>query len=189
MNGTRQQLLNVPNLFTAARLVLAIVAFVFVGVGWYLTALVVFSLAAATDWFDGYLARRYHQVTKVGRMFDPFVDKILICGLFIFLAVEPHSGIRAWMAVVVMSRELLITGLRTAIEAGGIDFSALWAGKWKMLFQCVAGGASLLALHFAPAERPLWVQWVLPITVWLAVLSTIVSGVLYLRVAARAFRG
>ena len=100
---------NVPNQLTAARFILAIVVFVLIPLQIYLAALIVFLIAASTDWIDGYYARKYGQVTKFGRMFDPFVDKIIICGTFIFLAGEQDSGIAAWMAVVVVGRELLVT--------------------------------------------------------------------------------
>src|SRR5262245_50954273 len=100
-------ILNVPNVLTTARFLLAIVVFVLIPLHQYLAATVVFLIAAGTDWLDGWWARKYSQITKLGRMFDPFVDKIIICGTFIFLAAEPGSGIRPWMAVVVMGREML----------------------------------------------------------------------------------
>ena len=123
---------NVPNQLTAARFILAIVVFVLIPLQIYLAALIVFLIAASTDWIDGYYARKYGQVTKFGRMFDPFVDKIIICGTFIFLAGEQDSGIAAWMAVVVVGRELLVTALRSSIEQSGGDFSASFAGKLKL---------------------------------------------------------
>ena len=140
-----RRMLNVPNVLTMARLVLSIVVFVLVPLGCYFSALLVFIVAASTDWVDGYWARRFNQVTQLGRIFDPFVDKIIVCGLFIFLAAErdPPSGITAWMAVVVVGRELLVTALRGFIEQRGGDFSAKMAGKLKMVFQCVAGGFGL----------------------------------------------
>lgn len=177
---------NVPNRLTALRLLLAIVVFTLIPWGWYLAALVIFVLAASTDWVDGYYARRYGLVTKIGRVFDPFVDKIIICGVFIFLAAVPNSGIAAWMAVVVVGRELLVTALRSFIEQSGGDFSASFAGKLKMLLQCVAAGASLLALWWG--EPPDWLQWAVFLAVWVAVLSTIQSGLDYVWAAARYFR-
>ena len=129
-----------------ARLALSIAVFVLIPLQLYLPALIVFAIAAGTDWVDGWWARKYKQVTKLGRVFDPFVDKILICGTFIFLAAEPGSGIYAWMAVVVMGREMLVTVLRTMVEQSGGDFSAKMAGKLKMVFQCLAVGASLVVL-------------------------------------------
>src|SRR5262245_28690584 len=82
---------NVPNILTVARLVLSVVCFVcFVG-EWYLAALIFFAIAAGTDWVDGFWARRYGQITKLGRILDPFADKIIICGTFIFLAAVPPT--------------------------------------------------------------------------------------------------
>lgn len=181
---------NVPNQLTAARLVLAIVVFVLIPLGHFLPALIVFIIAASTDWIDGYWARKYGQVTQLGRIFDPFVDKVIICGTFIFLAAEPGSGIPAWMAVVVVAREMLVTALRSFIEQQGVDFSASMAGKLKMVFQCVAVGASLLALKFLASdpELPAWLFWTLRIAVWVAVVSTVQSGIDYIFAAAKIMR-
>jgi CDP-diacylglycerol--glycerol-3-phosphate 3-phosphatidyltransferase len=164
------------------------VNFVLLPLGMYLAALVVFFVAASTDWIDGYWARRYGQVTKLGRVFDPFVDKFLICGVFILLAAEPGSGIQAWMAVVVVGRELLVTALRSFIEQSGGDFSARMSGKLKMVFQCAAVIVSLIVLVWGPDASPVWLQWTLLATVWLAVLSTVQSGVGYVVAAAPYFR-
>jgi CDP-diacylglycerol---glycerol-3-phosphate 3-phosphatidyltransferase len=185
---------NIPNQFTAARLVLSIGVFVLIPLEQYLPALIVFAIAAGTDWIDGWWARKYQQVTKVGRVFDPFVDKILICGTFIFLAAEKESGIYAWMAVVVMGREMLVTVLRTMVEQSGGDFSAKMAGKLKMVFQCLAAGTSLVALMKVAGSEKVsmqenaWLFWTLHISVWLAVLSTVYSGLEYVFLAARTLR-
>jgi CDP-diacylglycerol--glycerol-3-phosphate 3-phosphatidyltransferase len=181
---SKPAILNVPNQITAARLILSIVVFVLIGMQQYVAATVCFVLAASTDWVDGWWARKYNQVTQLGRIFDPFVDKIIICGTFIFLAAEPNSGIAPWVAVVVMGREMLVTVLRSVIEGAGGDFSANMAGKWKMLFQCVATVASLIALHYGDA-RSAWFHWTLIISVWLAVISTVYSGLIYVFAAAR----
>ena len=191
MNAASRRILNVPNLFTAARLILAIVVFVIFPLRWYWASFVVFVVAASTDWVDGFWARRYNQVTQLGRVFDPFVDKIIVCGMFIFLAAEPpaRSGICPWMAVVVVGRELLVTALRSAIEQGGGDFSAKLSGKLKMVFQCIAVGASLIALTFGDQPLPSWMQWTLWVSVWLAVLTTIWSGVQYVIAGAKFLWG
>jgi CDP-diacylglycerol--glycerol-3-phosphate 3-phosphatidyltransferase len=191
-------IVNVPNVFTTIRFVLSIVVFVLIPLEQYAAAVVVFVIAAGTDWFDGWYARKYQQVTKLGRIFDPFVDKIIICGTFIFLAAEKGSGITPWMAVVVMGREMLVTAIRGFIEQQGGDFSAQMAGKLKMVFQCVAAVASLLALrHYlvsgsaaAPREwlaepLPAWLYWTLHVSVALAVVSTVYSGLEYIVAAAR----
>ncbi len=182
------QFFNVPNQLTAARLVLSIVVFVLIPLKMFMAAMIVFIIAASTDWIDGYWARRYGQVTKLGRVFDPFVDKIIICGAFIFLAAEPRSGIAAWMAVVVVGREMLVTALRGFIEQSGGDFSAKMAGKLKMVFQCVAVVASLLVLHYQDNPIPIWLSSVLFVSVWIALLSTIYSGIGYLIAAGKFFR-
>jgi CDP-diacylglycerol--glycerol-3-phosphate 3-phosphatidyltransferase len=175
----------VPNVLTTVRLILAVVVFVLVPLQLYQAAFVVFVLAASTDWVDGYWARRFNQITQVGRIYDPFVDKIIVCGTFIFLAAEKDSGIAAWMAVVVVAREMLVTALRSYIERVGGDFSAKMSGKLKMVFQCVAAGASLAVLHCGGKAAPAWMQWVLLASVWLTVISTVYSGAVYVGDAAK----
>ena len=170
--------MNLPNQITLARLILSLVLFVLIPMGQYWAGLVAFIVAAGTDWLDGYIARKYNLVTKLGRILDPFVDKFLICGVFIYLAVEPASGIAAWMAVVVVARELLVTVIRSFFEGEGIDFSAKLAGKLKMVFQCLAAAMSLAALAMA-TDSPSWLSPVLIGSVWLAVGSTIYSGAGY----------
>jgi CDP-diacylglycerol--glycerol-3-phosphate 3-phosphatidyltransferase len=188
---TPSTILNVPNVLTMARFVLAIVVFVLIPLEQYLAATIVFVIAAGTDWIDGWWARKYNQVTKLGRIFDPFVDKIIICGAFTFLAAERGSGILPWMAVVVMGREMLVTAIRGFIEQQGGDFSAQMAGKLKMVFQCVAVVASLIALrHYQQSgtrETSLepWLYYTLHTSVWLAVVSTVYSGAEYVVAAAR----
>ena len=190
---------NLPNQLTALRLLLSIVVFVLIPLQQYVAALVIFVIAAGTDWIDGWYARKFGQVTKLGRVFDPFVDKIIICGTFIFLAAEPQgdgwlprAGIAPWMAVVIMGREMLVTALRSMIEGEGGDFSAKMAGKLKMAFQCVAAVASLIALkqlHDAPtAPLSAWLFWSLHVSVWLAIVTTIYSGLEYVIAASRYFK-
>jgi CDP-diacylglycerol--glycerol-3-phosphate 3-phosphatidyltransferase len=197
--------LNVPNQLTIARLVLSIVCFGFLAFDWYLTGLVLFVIAAGTDWVDGYWARKYGQVTQLGRVMDPFADKIIICGTFIFLAGVPHvgnawlpaSGIAPWMAVVVVAREMLVTAIRSFFEEGGTDFSAKWAGKWKMLFQCLAVALSLyrLWMYFDPKfpatwreMPPDWLTYSLHAMVWTSIAFTIYSGWGYVAAALRLLR-
>lgn len=145
--------LNLPNQLTSLRILLSIVMFAFLSFGFYLTALVLFVIAAGTDWLDGYFARKYDMVTTLGRILDPFADKVIICGGVIYLAVAPGmqaipGGLRAWMAVVIVGRELLVTALRGFLEQSGKDFSAKWIGKWKMLLQCFLVGSGMLILSY-----------------------------------------
>lgn len=179
-----QSLWNVPNQITIARLLLTVALFVLLGAKLYFVALAVFLLAAGTDWLDGYLARRYQQITQLGRILDPFADKLLICGTLIFLAAIPGSQVAAWVAVIVVARELLITAIRSFLEQQGQDFSAKLAGKLKMVLQSALVVASLVLLGLAEAA-PNW----LPALVWVlavvTVLSTLQSGVAYVLAAAR----
>lgn len=178
--ASSEQVLNLPNQITLVRLLLSVVVFVLIPFEMYMAAMVVFAIAAGTDWLDGYIARKYNLVTKLGRILDPFVDKFLICGVFIYLAAEsPASGIAAWMAVVVVARELLVTVIRSFLEGEGVDFSAKMAGKLKMVFQCAAVVASLLVLSRGASVTGSWLHWILVATAWLAVGSTIYSGAGY----------
>lgn len=191
----RQEMFNVPNKISFARILLAFALFALIAFKFYWVAFVVFVIAASTDWVDGWYARKYDQVTQIGRNLDSFCDKILICGAFIMLAVEMnprfewYSKIAGWMAVVVVARELLVTVIRSMIEASGGDFSAKMAGKLKMWFQCVAVGSSLVALALArhsqvsPPTIPDWVVWIMIISIWLSVASTLYSGWIYIKAA------
>src|SRR6056297_1836913 len=174
---------NVPNLLTSSRLVLSCVVFGLIAYELFFAACVCFMIAASTDWIDGYWARKYGQVTKVGRIFDPFVDKVIICGAFIALVEIDGSGVHAWMATVVVARELLVTSLRGMVEGGGGDFSASQLGKWKMVLQCAAVVAVLWSL--IGTEPPVWLAWTATALLWAAIALTVYSGVDYTRVAAR----
>jgi CDP-diacylglycerol--glycerol-3-phosphate 3-phosphatidyltransferase len=195
---------NVPNQLTMARMVLSVLCFVVLAFDFYLIGLILFVIAAGTDWVDGYWARRYGQITQLGRIMDPFADKIIICGTFIFLAAVPPSitgestsEIAAWMAVVVVARELLVTALRSFFEEHGTDFSAQWSGKWKMVVQCAAAALSLWRLWYYQfdaealrwdTEPSNWSTWLLRLVVWAAVALTIYSGWGYVHTALRLLK-
>jgi CDP-diacylglycerol--glycerol-3-phosphate 3-phosphatidyltransferase len=193
---------NVPNQLTVARLVLSIVCFVFLAFDSFLMAMILFVIAAGTDWVDGYWARKYGQITQLGRILDPLADKIIICGTFIFLAAVPPtitgrsaSEIYAWMAVVVMGREILVTALRSFFEEHGTDFSAKWAGKIKMVFQCAAVAYSLGRLWYYGYDGQQWTieppavtTWLLRTLVWATIAITIYSGWGYVQTALRLLR-
>ncbi len=180
--------LNVPNLITLSRLVLSLVLFAMIswGSSW-IAAAVVFVIAAATDALDGFIARRYGLVTTLGRILDPFVDKIIICGAFLFLVAKPDSGVNAWMTLIVFSREMFITSLRAFLEQHGRDFSAVWSGKIKMVLQCAAVTASLLSLDSRLAEQPQFLT-LRDVILWATIAVTIYSGVEYTYRAYRMLR-
>lgn len=181
---------NLPNAITVSRLILALILFAMIDTErmWFASA-VLFVIAASTDFVDGYLARKYGQVTVVGRVLDPFVDKIIICGAFVFLAAVPESGVCAWTATIVFGREMLITSLRSVLEGRGVDFSAQWSGKLKMVVQCIAVPVCLLSLSEAflsniPVSKEIYMvfrQWIVIGTVAI----TVLSGLEYV---VRAFR-
>jgi CDP-diacylglycerol---glycerol-3-phosphate 3-phosphatidyltransferase len=188
---------NLPNQLTFLRLILAVVMFCLITWEHYIASFVLFVLAAGTDWLDGYFARKYSQVTTLGRILDPFADKVIVCGTFIFLAAIPSMrevalGLRPWMVVVIVGRELLVTALRSFLEDQGADFSAKLSGKLKMVFQCVAAGACLMFLHLGHlgpnASVPDWIRWTMIVSVWGAVISTVYSGLIYMVVAGRLVR-
>jgi CDP-diacylglycerol---glycerol-3-phosphate 3-phosphatidyltransferase len=183
--STNPSIYNVPNALTSIRFGLAIAVMVLIPNQYYLTGLIIFIVAASTDWMDGYWARKYGQVTKLGRIFDPFVDKIIICGTFIALIEVPASGVLSWMATIVVGRELLVTSLRGMIEGSGGDFSASQLGKWKMVLQCGAVIATLVML-LNPANEVL--AWTSVVFLWAAIALTVYSGIEYSRAAARVMR-
>jgi CDP-diacylglycerol---glycerol-3-phosphate 3-phosphatidyltransferase len=183
------QALNLPNCITVSRLILSFVLFGMISYGgMWLAATAVFIVAAATDAVDGYIARRYGTVTTLGRILDPFVDKIIICGSFIFLLAVDSSGVGPWMTLIVIGREMFITGLRAILEQQGKDFSATMSGKIKMVAQCLAVGACLLSLSPAVASAMPWFAMLRDVLLWLAVLFTFGSGVLYVRRAGQLLR-
>lgn len=177
---------NVPNALTTLRFALAIAVMVLIPMGEFWVSLCIFLIAVSTDWMDGYWARRFGQVTKLGRIFDPFVDKIIICGAFIALVEVPDSPVESWMATIVIGRELLVTSLRGLIEGAGGDFSARWLGKWKMVVQCAAVAAVLLSFVVEPL--PGWLSSTALVLLWGAILITVYSGAEYTLIAARAMQ-
>lgn len=184
---SRPRIMNLPNQLTSARFVLAIVLFGLIAWGAYWASFVIFLLAATTDWLDGFLARKYGMVTMLGRILDPFVDKIIMCGAFICLVEIPGSGIRAWMAVTIVGREILVTALRSFLEQQGADFSASLAGKLKMVLQCVAVALSLFCLARGESVEEIFVR-ARDISAWGSVAITVYSGAGYVRKALGLIR-
>jgi CDP-diacylglycerol--glycerol-3-phosphate 3-phosphatidyltransferase len=188
----RPRVLNIPNLLTLGRLLLAVVLFILLSLhDWMGTALMVFIVAASTDWLDGYMARRRGETTTLGRILDPFVDKVVVIGAFIFLLGEPQdeTGLAPWMVTVVVARELLVTGLRSYLEGESVAFGADWMGKIKMVLQCIAIGCILFYLGVAKGQTTLfnqwagyvldWSEWLKNVSIWVAIVVTAISGIAY----------
>lgn len=201
---------SIPNLITASRLVLAAVFFTmlsfyqFEGRGdpWLLnSAFLVYLVALFTDFLDGYLARKWKVESAFGRVVDPFVDKVLVLGSFIFFAgknfiipdsdsIAPHSrmvvktitGVVPAMVVILLARELLVTSLRSFSERGGADFGAAFSGKLKMVVQSVTILVILVYVnyHSSFGGFDAYARVFRDLCIWVTVAVTVISGVLYL---------
>ncbi|MBE7445099.1 MAG: CDP-diacylglycerol--glycerol-3-phosphate 3-phosphatidyltransferase [Planctomycetia bacterium] len=169
---------NLPNRLTLMRLLLAIVFFIFLSYRYYNIALASFLLAWFTDWLDGYLARKKGLLTDFGRIADPFVDKIIVCGGFILLIQHGPDIIPSWMVVVIVAREFLVNSLRSYSESRGIEFGATIWGKAKMFVQSFT--ISLILLFFAYLEHLIAMKQGIVIMLWLTVIITLVSGIKYM---------
>jgi CDP-diacylglycerol---glycerol-3-phosphate 3-phosphatidyltransferase len=191
---TRSQVFSLPNQLTAGRVALAVVLFVLITAESWSWCLVVFALAAVTDWLDGYVARLNKQTSSLGRSFDPLADKVLICGAYIFLLNlgAPRSGLTPWMVTLVVARELIVTSLRTYLETFGSNFGADWLGKLKMGLQCAAIIAIFVVLQNEEtkwlAEWSRYVNWVRDALIYAMLLATLLSGLQYLWRAALLIR-
>lgn len=139
-------------------------------------------VAAVTDFVDGWAARKFHEVSQVGRLLDPLVDKILVCGALVLFMDMPDLApwVPGWVVVVMLSREFIVQSIRGAAEAQGHDFGADRFGKWKMVTQCVyvLGLASYQAGWDWPIE-------VVRYALWVALGFTVLSGFNYMRKAVR----
>jgi len=213
MNTFYRQL---PNQLTMLRLVLAGLFFLLLncyrfGAGspmWLLpVAILVFICAAVTDSLDGYLARKWHVESKFGRIMDPFCDKVLVLGAFVYLAgprfIIPGavdigaydffsmvSGVYPWMVALILARELLVTAIRGELEGEGVKFGANVFGKLKMILQSIVIPV-VLAIVFVLDYFPdgwQWLAWVRDILVYLTVIVSVVSGLPYITGAMKVVK-
>ncbi|NCC52573.1 MAG: CDP-diacylglycerol--glycerol-3-phosphate 3-phosphatidyltransferase [Spartobacteria bacterium] len=139
--------MNIPNMLTMSRLGMAAILMALLSVSFPFTkslALIVFVVAGITDWLDGYLARNVYGVTSFGKLMDPLTDKVLVCAAFVSF-VELRL-LPAWIVVVIISREFLVTGLRLLAASKGKVISAGKWGKHKTVWQILAISVLLLGL-------------------------------------------
>ncbi len=142
-----------------------------------------FIVIAVSDILDGWLARRGNHITAFGRIADPFVDKVLILGAMIFLAVMPWSRafFPAWVVVVILSREFLVTGIRGYVESLGAEFPADNFGKVKMFTQCFAVGVVFGMYAFAWTSAQFdFLTGVARFFVWTTLITSVGSGLSYI---------
>ena len=170
---------NVPNTLAFIRLLLAPVMFFLlvdrdstllhnIHYTWldYFAAFI-FVVASATDFFDGYIARTFNQITTLGKILDPLADKMLTLAGFLGLMLLDRAS--AWAIFLILSRELFITGLRVSAVSEGLDIAASWMGKVKTVVQMIAIGFLLM-------------QWPgAKLLLWFAVVLTLYSGYEYVR--------
>ena len=194
---------NLPNALTILRLILAAAFFLALNlydfpdgnVLWAHAANALFVLAVITDALDGYLARKWDVVSAFGRLMDPFCDKVLVLGAFIYLAgpnfemsdavaegetLTMASGLYTWMVILILARELLVTGIRGVIESAGVSFGSMLSGKLKMILQSIIIPIILLLIAVAnPAEHD-WSLQVIHILMLITVIVTVWSGMPYI---------
>jgi len=175
----KSQIFNIPNILAFTRLLLAPVMFLFLvnqdatifdGIhpSWlnYIAAFI-FVLASATDFFDGYIARTFDQITVLGSILDPLADKMLTLAGFLGLMMLGSAS--PWAVFLIITRELFITGLRVSAVSQGLNISASWMGKVKTVVQMIAIGFLLMG----------WIGG--EILLWIAVVLTLYSGYEYVR--------
>lgn len=210
---------QVPNLLTTGRLVLAGVFFALLGFYQYEgrgafsspnllnVAFIIYCVALVTDFLDGYLARRWKVEGAFGRVVDPFVDKVLVIGSFIFFAgknfiipstagkyvVYTITGVAPWMVVVILARELLVTSFRGLGEGAGQNFGAAFSGKVKMGFQSATILVVLVYVNYFAPYQDQWhaepyFRYFRDFCVWGTVAVTVLSGLAYVRRAMLVFK-
>jgi CDP-diacylglycerol---glycerol-3-phosphate 3-phosphatidyltransferase len=211
---------HIPNALTASRLVLAFVFFGMLSyyqnespmgrhgdVVWLNIAFFIYIVALITDFLDGFLARRWKAEGAFGRVVDPFVDKVLVLGSFIFFAgknftipwqnpgdtpsnVTTITGVVPWMVVVILARELLVTTLRGSSESGGQAFGAQFSGKLKMAFQSATILVILLYVNYRDrftTDGEADFRHFRDFCIWATLAITVISGLLYIRHAIRLY--
>ena len=197
---------SLPNTLTVLRLVLAAAFFAALNVyrypghndAWANLAIGLFILAAITDALDGYLARKWDVISTFGRIMDPFCDKVLVLGAFIYLAGPRFvvaewvdaglfgtmaTGVYPWMVVVMLARELLVTGFRGEAESKGVSFASTWSGKAKMILQSIMIPIVLFLVVnvHTHLDEPLNMaaRWICYVLVYATVIVTVWSGLPY----------
>lgn len=180
----RKDIFNLPNTLTMTRILAApLVVFLLYLEMWFefrigsYCAFGVYFLACVTDYFDGKIARQQGLITNLGKFLDPLADKLLIGSVFIMLVrLGPDWRVPAWMVIIIICRELAVTGMRAVAAEMGQVVAADKYGKLKTLFQSLAGG--FLIFHY-----PLWGWDPRPlgsILLWIALVLTVFSGGNYL---------
>jgi cardiolipin synthase len=174
--------MNLPNLLTLSRIVaipLVILTFYVPSPVGPWTGCVLFAVAGLTDWLDGQLARRWHQQSEWGRVLDPIADKLLVATiLFMLAALARISPVTVFPALVILAREILVSGLREHLAMLHVPVPVSRLAKWKTALQMVAIGV-LLVGDAGPSSFP--VRTLGELLLWVAAVLTLLTGYDYLR--------
>ena len=185
-------MLTVPNLLTLSR-IFAVPILVFLL--WqprpidYAITFVLYCLVGITDYFDGYLARAWGSISKLGQFLDPIADKIMVGAVLMMLIssrkenpVPEIAGLHIIAALIILLREIIVSGLREYLAGLQVSVPVSALAKWKTTFQLVALGALILG---GALPRMLWVHEVGLASLWAAAALTLITGYSYLRIGLR----
>ncbi len=144
-------------------------------------SVILFAAAAITDWFDGYFARRYHQISRLGRFLDPIADKLLVAAVLVMLVL--NGPLREWhvfAALIILAREILVSGLREFLAELLVGLPVSQLAKWKTAVQMLAIAFLLVGDAAGPIVTTIGL-WL----IWAAALLTLITGYDYLRTGLR----
>ncbi|MGC6530178.1 MAG: CDP-diacylglycerol--glycerol-3-phosphate 3-phosphatidyltransferase [Candidatus Puniceispirillaceae bacterium] len=180
---------QIPNILTVLRLVAApVVALILIGTPTYqmaLFALCLYAIASATDWLDGYLARRWQSVSVFGRMLDPIADKLMVVIMLMALMGTTLSGmILAVPAIAIVTREILVSGLREFMAKSDVVVHVTWAAKLKTTTQLIAIGFLIGTFLFDGSSDAYQACYMIGmIGIWFAAILTVQTGYSYFKAA------
>jgi CDP-diacylglycerol--glycerol-3-phosphate 3-phosphatidyltransferase len=187
LEETTLNIFNIPNLLSISR-ILAVPIFIVLMLEpspiRALFAGIVFSLASATDWLDGHLARKWGQVTRTGKLLDPIADKILIMSALVTLVEIRSDVVHAWIAIVIIGREFAVTGLRAIASSENIIIPAETVGKYKVGAQITAVLALLLDYYMTNE----WLRDLGSLALWVAMILAVYSAIQYFRIFWKKLR-
>ncbi|MFA4995293.1 MAG: CDP-diacylglycerol--glycerol-3-phosphate 3-phosphatidyltransferase [Bdellovibrionales bacterium] len=180
---------SLPNKLTLSRIIVIpiILLLLFVPHGWAAwLALILFSLAGATDWLDGYLARRDNEVTKIGQFLDPIADKLLVSAVILVLVSNQQiTGLTIFPAIIILMREVAVSGLREFLAGLQVSVPVSRLAKWKTTIQMIALGFLMIGDKYAPSLIP--ATAIGDLGLWIAGGFTVVTAWDYWRASLKHF--
>lgn len=169
---------QIPNILSMCRIFIIpilVILLLFPGKPIRAIAAILFVLASITDYLDGYLARRYNVVSTLGKFLDPMADKVLVTAVLVMLIPIKEGSVPAWMVVIILVREIIISGLRGAASARGVVIQAEELGKYKTILQIFALTGLLLHYRYLSIDFHLGGMYFL----WAAMILGVWSGIDY----------